>query len=160
NEVARQFVREHVPLTTRDLARQPLLTLEGQAVASQDMPLIRAVREAIAVESVFLLDRPEGVTWVLAWHASPVSDGSRITGAFGSLTIPPPEPDWEELAGLSHDLCTPLQTMRNLVGVLQASPLLGPAADASDRLRAAADRALALGKDLVDFCRAPQLGAP
>jgi anti-sigma regulatory factor (Ser/Thr protein kinase) len=160
NEAAKQFVRENVPLTTRDLARQPLLTLEGQAVASQDMPLIRAVREVNSVESVFLLDRPEGVTWVLAWHASPVSVGGQVVGAFGSLTIPPPEPDWEELAGLAHDLCTPLQTMRNLVGVLQASPLLGPAADASDRLRGAADRALVLGKDLVEFCRAPQLGAP
>jgi len=160
NETAKQFVREGVPLTARDLARQPLVTLDGQPVVSQNMPMVRAVREATAVDAVFLLDRPEGVAWVLAWHASPFAVDNKVFGAFGSLTVPPPEPDWEELAGLSHDLRTPLQTMRNLVTVIQSAPLMGPVAEAVDRLRTATDRAMSLGQDMVDFCRAPQLGAP
>src|SRR5438874_10286113 len=45
NETAGQFMREGVPLTTRDLARQPLITPDGRPVASQDMPMLRAVRE-------------------------------------------------------------------------------------------------------------------
>src|SRR5262249_15936734 len=42
NETAKQFVREGVPLTARDLARQPLVTLDGQPVVSQNMPMVRA----------------------------------------------------------------------------------------------------------------------
>jgi anti-sigma regulatory factor (Ser/Thr protein kinase) len=160
NETAKQFVREGVPLTARDLARQPLVGLDGLAVASQNLPMVRAVREANAVDAVFLLDRPEGVAWVLAWHASPFALDDKVFGAFGSLTIPPPEPDWEELAGLSHDLRTPLQTMRNLVTVISSAPLMGPVAEAVDRLRAATEKAMSLGQDMVEFCRAPQLGAP
>jgi anti-sigma regulatory factor (Ser/Thr protein kinase) len=160
NETAKQFLREGVPLTARDLARQPLITLEGKAVVSHDLPMVRAVREANAVDSVFLLDRPEGVAWVLAWHASPFALDDKVFGAFGSLTIPPPEPDWEELAGLSHDLRTPLQTICNLVTVIQSGPLLGPVAEAVDRLRVATERAMSMGQDMVEFCRAPQLGTP
>lgn len=160
NETASQFAREGVPLTARDLARQSLITLEGQPVVSRQMPLQRALREAAPVEATFLLDRPEGVAWVLAWQASPFHVDSKVTGSLGSLTIPPPEPDWEELAGLSHDLRQPLQTMRNLVTVIQTAPLMGPVAAAVDRLRSATERAMSLGQDLVDFCRAPQLGAP
>src|SRR5262245_14695421 len=85
NEPAGQFVREGIPLTTRDLARQPLITLEGQAVASQNLPLLRALREGTTVDAVFLLERPQGVAWVLAWHASPFRTGDKVTGAFGSL---------------------------------------------------------------------------
>lgn len=160
NETARQFAREGVPLTGRDLATRPLLTPEGHGVASADLPMPRAVREGEAVEAVFLHDRPDGCAWVLAWHASPVTHGGKVTGAFGSLTVPPPEADWEGLAGLSHDLRTPLQTIQNLALVLQASPLFGPAAEAVTRLRSAADQTLALGQQLVEFCKAPHLGAP
>src|SRR5262249_19599111 len=39
--------------------------------------------------------------------------------------------------------------------VLQTSPLLGPAAEALERLRSATDRALALGQYLLDWCKAP-----
>src|SRR4029079_13404508 len=104
-------------------------------------------------------ERPNTPVQVLAWHVSPTKTDNRITGVFGTLTVPPPEPDWEELAGLSHDLGTPLQALRNLIAVIQTSPLLGPAAEALVRLKTATDRAVGLSRDIVEFCRAPQLGA-
>jgi signal transduction histidine kinase len=156
NEGARELVREGIPITGQDLQRQPLLTLEGTLVTPHELPLTRARREATVQEAVFLLPRSDGSMLVLAWHASPLGGPqNELVGVIGSLTVPNPEPDWEGLAGLAHDLRTPLQAMRNLLPVLQTSPLLGPAAEAVDRLRSATDRALALGKCLLDWCKAP-----
>ncbi len=159
NETARQLVREGIPLLAQDLERQPLLTLEGKPVSAADLPLTRARREATVQEAVFLLPRREGTPQVLAWHASPLTgQGNTLIGVLGTLTLPMLEPDWEGLAGLAHDLRTPLQTMRNLMPVLQTSTLLGPAAEALERLRSATDRALALGQHLLDWCKAPMGG--
>jgi signal transduction histidine kinase len=73
-----------------------------------------------------------------------------------SLTLALPEPDWQELAGLAHDLRTPLQALRLLVPVLESMPFLrADAAELLERLRTAADRALAISLDLLDWCRAP-----
>jgi two-component sensor histidine kinase len=156
NETARQFVREGIPILPQDLDRQPLRTLEGQPVTGQDLPLIRARRESVTTEAVFLMPRHDGTAQFLAWFASPLSGhDSAPVGIIGTLTVPPLEPDWEGLAGLAHDLRTPLQAMRNLLPVLQASPLLGPAAEAVERLRSATDRAQALGEHLLTWCKAP-----
>ena len=156
NEVARQFVREGIPILAPELEQKPLLSLEGKAVTPGELPLTRARREACAQEAVFLLPRADSVPLILAWSASPLTgQGHTLVGVIGTLTVPPPEPDWEGLAGLAHDLRTPLQAMRNLIPVLQTSPLLGPAADALERLRSATDRALGLGQFLLDWCKAP-----
>jgi signal transduction histidine kinase len=156
NETARQFIREGIPILAQDLERQPLLTLEGQPVTAHDLPLTRARREVAVQEVVFLQPRPDGLPQVLAWYASPMTDMDNVlVGVIGSLTVPNPEPDWEGLAGLAHDLRTPLQAMRNLIPVLQTTPLLGPAAEALERLRSATDRALALGQHLLEWCKAP-----
>jgi two-component sensor histidine kinase len=160
NETARQLVREGMPMTARDLALQPLVTLEGEAVASQDLPMFRALREGRELDTVFLLELANSPAQVLAWHVSPLKSGKRVSGVFGTLTIPPPETDWEELAGLAHDLCSPLQAMRNLVAVIQTSPLLGPAAEALERLKSVSERGVSLSRDMLEFCRSPQLGAP
>src|SRR5437763_5436569 len=61
NEVARQFVREGIPIQSQDLERQPLLTLEGKPVTPADLPLRRARREAAVHEAVFLMPRAENV---------------------------------------------------------------------------------------------------
>jgi signal transduction histidine kinase len=156
NETARQFVSAGIPILPQDLQHQPLLTLDGQAVSPQDLPLTRAWREAAAQEAVFLLDRPDTSVQVLAWHASPLARPDRtLLGVLGTLTMPSLEPDWEGLAGLAHDLRTPLQALRNLIPVLQTSPLPGPAAEALERLRSAADRAQVLGQHLLAWCKAP-----
>jgi hypothetical protein len=45
NEVARQLVAEGIPVTAGDLERQPLRTLDGEAVTGDDLPLVGAWRE-------------------------------------------------------------------------------------------------------------------
>jgi two-component sensor histidine kinase len=161
NEAARQFVHEGIPILAQDLERQPLLNLEGKPVSAQELPLTRARREGVNQEAVFVLTRPDGSSLVLAWYASPLKGkDNTLVGVVGSLTVPSPEPDWEGLAGLAHDLRTPLQAMRNLLPVLQAIPLLGNnAVEALERLRSATDRALALGQCLLQWCKAPTASA-
>jgi signal transduction histidine kinase len=67
-----------------------------------------------------------------------------------------PEPDWLQLAGLAHDLRTPLQALRLLAPLLENTVVLdAAAAELVERMRAAADRALALGMDLLEWCRGP-----
>jgi two-component sensor histidine kinase len=159
NETARQMVREGVPINAADLVRQPLLNPEGVAVTWEALPLLRAWRDGTAQEATFLLVRNGGPPQTLFWTAAPLhgADG-KMVGVSAMLVVTPPEPDWEELAGLAHDLRTPLQTVRLLVPVLETMPLLGAGAEALERLRNASDRALAIGQNLLEWCKAPVLG--
>src|SRR5262249_20920363 len=73
-----------------------------------------------------------------------------------TITVLPADPDWEDLAGLAHDLRTPLQTLKLVVPVLEALPMLHPAgAEALERLRGAAERALAISGHLLARCTHP-----
>ncbi len=159
NETARDLVREGVPITREDLARQPLQTLDGQAVTPDDLPLYRAWRENVHQERTFVLARAGGVQHV-TWSATPLPDAAGQTqGIVASVCISMPEPDWGQLAGLAHDLRTPLQSLRLLVPVLETTPLLRPdAAEMLERLRSSADRALSIALDLLDWCRGPADG--
>jgi two-component sensor histidine kinase len=161
NETARQLAREGVPINAADLVRQPLLTPEGAAVKPDDLPLLRVWRDGTAREATFILERTGAPAQVLSWSAAPLHgpDG-KLVGVSATLVVNPPEPDWEELAGITHDLRTPLQTVRLLVPVLETMPLMGAAAEALERLRNASDRALAIGQHLLEWCKAPVLGAP
>lgn len=159
NETARQLVQEGVPLTRDDLQRQPLRTLDGQPVQAAELPLMRAWRERKPQEAVLLLTTADGAVRHLNWNAAPLADpDGQLNGILASLTITPPEPDWQHLAGLAHDLRTPLQAMRLLTPLLEATPLLHPEArELLERLRAAADRALSIGMDLLDWSRGPKV---
>ena len=59
---------------------------------------------------------------------------------------------------MAHDLRTPLQSVRFLVPVLESMPVLKTGAEILDRLRAATDRALAIGQDLLQWCKTPVQG--
>jgi two-component sensor histidine kinase len=156
NDTARELVREGVPFGRDDLKKQPLRTPAGDAVGPDDLPLFRAWRQRTPCEATFLLTKP-GAVHQVSWTASPVQDaGGSVLGIVGTVTVAPPEPDWSTLAGLAHDLRTPLQALRLLVPVLESMPLLSPeSAEALERLRSAADRALSIGMDLLEWCRAP-----
>jgi hypothetical protein len=160
NETARALVREGVPISRDDLARQPLQTLSGQPVGPDDLPLYRAWREGASQEVTFVMSRP-GVVQHLTWHATPLpGEDGQLQGVMASICVNPPEPDWRYAAGLAHDLRTPLQAMRLLVPALEAMPLLHPGAvDALERLRASADRAQTIGMDLLDWLSCPTSGA-
>jgi signal transduction histidine kinase len=155
NDAARQLASEGVPFTSGDLAKTPLWTLGGEPVASSDLPLLRAWRDRTARDAVFVLRGSDGREWHLSWNAAPLSDAhGEVIGVLGTMRMAPPEPDWAQLAGLAHDIRTPLQSLQLL------TPLLGqlvPAESAAavEQLRAAVERTLAISKDLLDWCRSP-----
>jgi signal transduction histidine kinase len=157
NETARQMIHEGMPLTRGDLEGRSLRTLEGEPVQTADLPLLRAWRERTPQEASFLFTYPDGTIRHLTWNAAPLvnSDG-KLQGVVASLTLAPLEPDWQQLAGLAHDLRTPLQGLRLLIPLLESTPLLHPEArDLLERLRACADRALSIGMELLDWAQSP-----
>jgi hypothetical protein len=159
NETAGQVVREGIPILAADLQRHPLKTIDGEPVGPADLPLTRCRSEGKPLEAAFVLSRPGAAPQTLAWSAAPLKgpDGA-LCGVTATLVLPLPEPDWEEMAGLAHDLRTPLQTVRWLVPVLEALTLPATAGGVLDRLRGAADRAMAIGLDLLEWCRSPLQG--
>jgi hypothetical protein len=157
NDAAHQLLAEGVPFTSGDLARHPLQTLDGKPVTKDDMPLTRAWREEKPVEAQFLLKHEPGPPLLLRWVASPVRPGKgKVAGILATVIAGPPEPDWQLLAGLAHDLRTPLQSLGLLIELAET-----PAQDAAEtadllgRLRAAADRAMSIAHDLLELCRGP-----
>ncbi len=160
NETARQLIHEGVPFTRDDLKNRSLCTLEGEPVQAADLPLMRAWRERVPQEASFLFINSEGAERHLIWNAAPLASADgKLQGIVASLVIAPFEPDWQHLAGLSHDLRTPLQALRLLMSLLESTPLLHPEARALlERLRASADRAMSIGMDLLEWARGPTLG--
>jgi signal transduction histidine kinase len=160
NETARQLRQEGVPFTRDDLGRHPLRTLAGDPVGADELPHLRALREQAPQEAVFLYSGPDGTVRPLTWSAAPLADpGGPVRGVLASLVVAPPEPDWQQLAGLAHDLRTPLQALRLLLPALESVPALRAEERALlERLRAPAERALAIGLDLLEWARGPALG--
>jgi len=160
NETARQFIREGVPISREDLERHPLRTTAGAPVTASDLPLLRAWREHTAQEATFFLEHQGAPPLQLHWNAAPLWEANgQLQGVMGALVVSPPEPDWQGLAGLAHDLRTPLQAVRLIVPLLDSTPLLHPEArDLLDRLRSCAERALSVGLDLLGRCRVPATG--
>jgi hypothetical protein len=156
NEAARRLALEGVPFSRGDLRRQGMQTIEGRVVHPDELPLFRAWHEAKSQEATFVLTLPASSPRQVCWTASPVpsSDGV-VRGVVGTVRVSFPEPDWLGLAGLAHDLGSPLQAIRTLIPVLESAPMLPEAAKALDQLRNAADRALALGLELLEWCRRP-----
>ena len=155
NEAARQLAAEGVPFTSSDLARQPLQTPAGQAVTPADLPLLRAWRERAPREAVFVLRESDGRVGALTWHAAPLSDShGEVIGVLGTMRMAPPEPDWVQLAGLAHDIRTPLQSLQLLTPLL-AKAVPAESAAVVEQLRAAVERTLGISKDLLDWCRSP-----
>src|SRR5262249_23476459 len=154
------FLKEGIPMAAEDLAQQPLHTLSGEPVAANDLPLVRAWREGAAQTAILVLVRPDAVVQHLSWNAAPLRDAEgAVSAVVGTLSVAPPEPDWQTLAGLAHDLRTPLQALKLLVPLSEAvSGLPAEAHEILERVRSSADRALAISEDLLQWCRAPTQG--
>jgi signal transduction histidine kinase len=158
NETARQLLREGVPVTPAGLEQQPLLNLDGSAVTAEDLPLVAAWREGKARDGVFLLPRTGYLPQVLTWSAAPLLGPDRkVAGVSSTVVLSAHEPDYEELAGLAHDLRTPLQAMRLLVPIAQTMPRAEVLAEVLQRLRSTCDRAAAIATQLLEWCKAPLL---
>jgi hypothetical protein len=157
NDQARQLQTEGVPFTPTDLGRQPLNTPEGQPVTAAELPLLRSWRQNQPVEATFMLAREGVLPQYVVWSTAPLhaADGG-VLGVVGSVGCLPPEPDWHTLAGLAHDLRTPLQSLKMLLTVLEERPGTDPGLrELLDRIRSSADRAMLIGLDLLEWCRAP-----
>ncbi len=157
NNAARQLRQEGVPFTPRDLEKHPLQTSDGRAVQGADLPLIRAWREGKPQEGAFVLVREDGTAQSVHWSASPLlDDKGAVAEVFATVVVGPPEPDWQELAGLAHDLRTPLQSMQLFSALLESSgELPDEVREVTDVMRAAADRASAIARKLLEWCRSP-----
>jgi len=159
NDRARQLRLEGLPFLGADLEQQPLHTLSGELVTAADLPLIRAWREARPQEATFLLKREGSAVRHVSWSAAPLFNrDNQVIGVSGCILCAPPEPDWQALAGLAHDLRSPLQALRLLVTLVQGQPLGGDMGPILDRIRSAAERAQLIGRDLLEWCRGPLQG--
>jgi hypothetical protein len=157
NPRARQLYATGVPFTPTDLKNHPLNTLTGEPVGPDDLPLIRAWREGRAVEDTFVLPQPRSDMHQISWTASPVwNREKKIIGIVGTVSGTIPEPDWQALAGLAHDLRTPLQALQLLVPLLKYHASLPTnAEEVQKRIQTSADRALEIGLQLLEWCRSP-----
>jgi signal transduction histidine kinase len=157
NTTAQQLLMEGVPFTSADLARQPLRTTDGRDVEKDDMPLLRAWRKNQPVDATFLLPREPGPPMQLRWTASPVrSKSGKVSGILGTVIAGPVEPDWQVLAGLSHDLRTPLQSLGLLVELAEgAQQEPAELSELLARIRASAERGIGIAQDLLQWCRGP-----
>jgi hypothetical protein len=156
NRMARSLRSEGVPFTTEDLARHRMQTPEGDPVGANQLPLIQAWRAGHSVESHFVLPREGRADLHLFWSASPHKDRGKVVGVFGSVYCGAKEPDWKVMAGLAHDLSTPLNALNLLGSLLERQTL--PAEDLRQclgDLRVAIGRALEVGNELLDYCRNP-----
>jgi hypothetical protein len=157
NEAARKLHEQGVPFLGSEPGVGLLRTAEGQLVRVEDMPLPTALREGRPADASLVFIRPGRSPWYLSWSATPLRDANgRVTGVMATVCRTPPAPDWHTLAGLAHDLRTPLQTIRLVLTVLgQRSLTPTQQAEMIERIRSASERALQIGGDLLDWCRVP-----
>jgi hypothetical protein len=158
NDTARQLHAEGVPVAPADLDEHPLQTPEGRPIVAAELPLVQAWRQGCTHEATFWLPRPDGRLEQVRWTAAPLFDegGQVVVAVFGTFTVSPPEPDWQVLAGLAHDLRTPLQSMQLFLSVLDGDTSLTPQTrEVAGLMRLSAERAAAIARDLLEWCRSP-----
>jgi signal transduction histidine kinase len=160
DETARRLRGEGVPFTSIDRTRAAVTTLAGGPVADTELPLLRAWREDRPAEAVFALCGKGAPTRHLHWTAAPLRDATgQLLAVLGTVILRPPEPDWQMLAGLAHDLRNPLQALRlSLDDLPREDQLPEELRETVARVRRATERALSVGKDLLDWARGPAQG--
>jgi signal transduction histidine kinase len=157
NPAAEELHNEGVPFLAGELTAGTLRTLSGEPVTATDLPLYLAWRTGRPVETQFLLTRPGGKVWHVAWTASPIAgEDTRLAGVLGTVACGPYQPDPDRVAELSHDLRTPLQTLRLQCTVVEQLAQSHPELAASLTIvRNSAERAVQLALELLDCCRGP-----
>jgi signal transduction histidine kinase len=158
NETARQLLQEGVPLGGDNVAESSLRTLEGEPIQAGELPVLRAWRQRAPQENSFLFYGADGQPCHLLWSAAPMADAAGVSGILSSLVVAPFEPDWQHLAGLAHDLRTPLQALRLLMPLLESTTLQAEERAILQRIRDCADRTLSIGLDLLEWVRDPDRG--
>jgi len=148
-----------VPINPADLKHRALLHVDGGAVKAEDLPLARAWREGTPQEATFFLPRVGSVPHTLFWTAAPLrGEEGAVVGVSATAVLVSPEPDWEELAGLAHDLRTPLQALRLLIPILQPQCTSSQSTELLQRLGGSLDQIQAIARELLEWCRGPMQG--
>src|SRR5262249_22801477 len=131
--------------------------LTGEPVTAAQLPLLVTWREARPEEASFVLTRDGVPVQHVLWSTAPLRNAAdQLVGVAGTVCCAPPEPDWQILAGLAHDLRTPLQALKMLLTVVEHTPDVEPGLrEVLERIRSSADRAMLIGLDLLEWCRAP-----
>jgi two-component sensor histidine kinase len=160
NEAARQLYHDGIPALGPHPNVRHLHTPVGEAVSPNELPLEVAAREGRPAEAAFLLTRAGRTEVQLLWTATPLpGPGGRPVAVLATVCVGPPAPDWAALAGLAHDLRTPLHSLRLLLSPLGTGSV--PEARRGEwirLLRSAAERALQVSADLLEWCRTPVRG--
>lgn len=158
NVRAKQLHKEGVPFVPRDLEHFSVHKLTGEPVTAEDLPLMRSWKQEKPDEVTFVLPGP--TPQQVSWNTAPMCNKKGlVVGVFGSVSLSQPEPDWQALAGLAHDLRTPLQALKLLVALIDTGgPVDEQLGTILDRIRTASDRALSIGLDLLEWCRGPIQG--
>jgi anti-sigma regulatory factor (Ser/Thr protein kinase) len=157
NHTAEQLHNEGIPVLAADLASGALRTVSGDAATSADLPIYTAWRDGKPAEAHFLLTRPGGAVWRVAWSASPLwGPNGRLDGVLATVSCGSQPPDPDRLAELSHDLRSPLQALRLQCTVIERLAKSGKdLTEALDVMRKATERAVQLASELLDCCRGP-----
>lgn len=157
DDTARQLYRAGLPLTDLGAAPTGLHDISGAAVSINRLPHVVAARTGHPAEGDFVLTLPDRPDQQLHWSAAPLPNESGQTRAV-LLTVVclPPAPDWQALAGVAHDLATPLHTVGLLLDHLMGTEST-PSRHVLDLLRGATERAREIGRDLLEWCRSAGL---
>jgi anti-sigma regulatory factor (Ser/Thr protein kinase) len=163
NETARQLHKEGVPFLATEPTFPQLRKLTGEPAEAGDLPLVITSQTGKPAEATFELTRAGKPVCRVAWSASPVTDvGRRLIGVVASVCCSPPPPDWLALAGLAHDLRNPLHAIGLLLSAKNLTSLnVSQQNELLKTMHSSAERALKVGKDLLEWCRGPgQQGRP
>ncbi|HYT89809.1 MAG TPA: HAMP domain-containing sensor histidine kinase [Gemmataceae bacterium] len=159
NKTAEQLHKEGVPFLAEEFAKGTLQILDGEPATAADLPLYVTCREGRPASAQFILTRPGGGIWHVAWNTSPLwSPTRRLKGVLGTVTCGPPQPNSDRLAELAHDLRTPLQALRLQCALVeQLAADSAPLKESLTVLRRAAERSVQIAMELLDSCRGPTL---
>ena len=157
NETARELHREGMILTTAEQACQRLRTPAGEPVQAGDLPLLIAWQKGREAEASFVLRQEGKPDCHVLWSAAPVRNAQgQLIGVMACLCVSPPAFDWQALAGLAHDLRTPLHALSLVLSGLQnAAATEAQQQQLLEMVRSSAERALQIGRDLLLWCRGP-----
>jgi hypothetical protein len=155
NEVARLLRDGGVPVIAEHPTVSSLRGADGAPIAGDRLPISSALSAGRAAEAVFALCRPGQPSHQLHYSASPLKDASgRVGAVLASVASLPPAPDWATMAGLAHDLRTPLQTLGMIGSLLEFRTLPeNERQESLERLRRSAQRAQQIAQELLDWCR-------
>jgi hypothetical protein len=160
NDAARDLHAAGLPALGNEASLAHLRTPEGDCVRPTELPLAVAAWRGRPAEARYVLALPGRPEAYLDWTAAPLRDSDgKVIAVLAAVCRTAPPPDWHALAGLAHDLRTPLQTVRFLSDTLGHPREPGPQQpDDLRRLQSASERALQVGADLLEWCRIPLQG--